>query len=285
MTATLPYLIIVILFVRGVTLPGAWDGVKFFLKPNFSSLASGKVWSAALQQLAFSLTIGSGALITMSSYNKFGNNCFKVTRPLFLILLLQDALIVVAGDTLMSMIGGVAIFSVLGYLKLRTGKEIDELVESGTSLAFIVYPEAMNMMPAHYVWEFFFFMMFLLLGISTETVMVQTLATCLSDQFAFFARYKWLPVVGTCSLFFVLGLVMCTDAGWYWFLLSDDFTGSIGLTAIVALQFIVLTVVYGQFLFEWRGNWRSPRCLTVLLKGRTLLESRYFEYLFGFRQP
>ena len=246
MTATLPYVIVVILFIRGVTLPGAWDGVKFFLKPDFSSLTSGKVWSSALQQLSFSLTIGTGALITMSSYSKFGNNCFKVGLTCINGKSVQDALIVVIGDTLMSVIGGVAIFSVLGFLKLRTGKEIHELVESGTSLAFIVYPEAMNMMPAHYVWEFLFFLMFLLLGISTETVMVQTLATCLSDQFPFFARYKWIPVVGICGLLFLMGLIMATDAGWYWFLLSDDFTGSIGLTAAIALQFIVITAVYGK---------------------------------------
>lgn len=68
----------------------------------------------------------------------------------------------------MSVVGGVAVFSTLGYLANQLGKEIPDVVDSGTSLAFIVYPEAMSTMPAHVVWEFLFFIMIFFLGISSE---------------------------------------------------------------------------------------------------------------------
>lgn len=42
-TATFPYLILVMLLVRGVTLPGAWKGIQFYLTPQFHHLLSSKV--------------------------------------------------------------------------------------------------------------------------------------------------------------------------------------------------------------------------------------------------
>lgn len=42
-TATFPYLILVMLLIRGVTLEGAWKGIRFYLTPQFDHLLSSKV--------------------------------------------------------------------------------------------------------------------------------------------------------------------------------------------------------------------------------------------------
>lgn len=67
----------------------------------------------------------------------------------------------------MSLIGGAAVFSTLGYLARERGVTVDKVVTDGTTLAFIAYPDAMNQMPFPGLWSFLFFFMLFLLGIST----------------------------------------------------------------------------------------------------------------------
>ena len=42
-TATAPYILITVLLIRAVTLPGAGEGIKFYLKPDWSRLKDGQV--------------------------------------------------------------------------------------------------------------------------------------------------------------------------------------------------------------------------------------------------
>ncbi|XP_046582683.1 sodium- and chloride-dependent glycine transporter 2-like isoform X2 [Haliotis rubra] len=76
-TATLPYVILVILFIRGLTLPGGTDGALFYITPNFSKLLEMQVWLEACLQVFYSLGPAWGCIITMSSYTKFHANCLR----------------------------------------------------------------------------------------------------------------------------------------------------------------------------------------------------------------
>ncbi|PKU28778.1 sodium-dependent serotonin hypothetical protein [Limosa lapponica baueri] len=76
-TATLPYVVLLILLVRGATLPGAWRGVVFYLRPDWGKLLSTAVWVDAAAQIFFSLGPGFGVLLALASYNHFHNNCYR----------------------------------------------------------------------------------------------------------------------------------------------------------------------------------------------------------------
>lgn len=75
-TAIFPYVVLLILFVRGVTLPGWEKGIKYYLRPNLEMLKVPHVWQDAATQVFFSLGPGFGVLMAYSSYNEFHNNVY-----------------------------------------------------------------------------------------------------------------------------------------------------------------------------------------------------------------
>merc|ERR1712012_1272801 len=125
-TATFPYVILIALLVRGVTLPGATIGLKKLFVPDWTKLADWGVWKDAASQMFFSLGISWGGLMMFGSYNKFHN---KINR---------DAAFVSSLDFLTSIIASCVIFSVLGFLAKELGDvPIATVVDSGPGLAFI----------------------------------------------------------------------------------------------------------------------------------------------------
>lgn len=83
-TALAPYFVLIVLLIRGVTLDGADEGIRYYLTPEWEKLKNTKVWIDAASQIFFSLGPGFGTLLALSSYNKFNNNCY---RQGFIILL------------------------------------------------------------------------------------------------------------------------------------------------------------------------------------------------------
>ena len=63
-----------------------------------------KVWRAAATQIFYSLGPAFGGIVTLSSYNKFNNNCHR------------DAFIVAFGNCATSVFAGVVVFSILGFM-------------------------------------------------------------------------------------------------------------------------------------------------------------------------
>ena len=72
-TATFPYVILIALLVRGVTLPGATKGLEYLFIPDPAKLLDFEVWQQAASQMFFSLGISWGGLMMFGSYNKFHN--------------------------------------------------------------------------------------------------------------------------------------------------------------------------------------------------------------------
>ena len=76
-TATMPYVLLTILLIRGVLLPGAMDGIRFYLVPDLKALLKPGVWIDAAVQIFYSVGAGFGVHLAYASYNKFDNNCHR----------------------------------------------------------------------------------------------------------------------------------------------------------------------------------------------------------------
>ncbi|XP_057690916.1 sodium- and chloride-dependent transporter XTRP3A-like isoform X2 [Corythoichthys intestinalis] len=73
-TATFPYVVLVIYLIRGLTLPGAINGIAYMFTPKLEELANPTAWINAATQIFYSLGLGFGSLIAFSSYNQYNNN-------------------------------------------------------------------------------------------------------------------------------------------------------------------------------------------------------------------
>ncbi|XP_068456295.1 sodium- and chloride-dependent GABA transporter 2-like [Clinocottus analis] len=216
-TATFPYVMLIVLLIRGLTLPGAANGIKFYLSPNLTRLTDPQIWMDAGSQILFSTTVCTSCLIALGSYNKFNNNCYKDTFTLCTL------------NSLTSFIAGFAVFSVLGFMSRELGVDISVVAESGPGLAFIAYPRAVAMMPLPQLWAVLFFIMVIFLGLDSEFVYLEGLVTSISDihpSFFFIGHRRKLLLLVVCGVSFLIGLFMVTEGGLYVFMLFDYYACS-----------------------------------------------------------
>ncbi|XP_065809879.1 sodium- and chloride-dependent GABA transporter 2-like [Labrus bergylta] len=236
-TATFPYVMMIALLIRGVTLPGATDGIRFYLYPDPTRLADPQVWMDAGSQILFSYAVCTGCLASLGSYNKYNNNCY---RDSFGLCLLNSAT---------SFVAGFAIFSVLGFMSYELGVDIATVAESGPGLAFIAYPRAIALMPFPQLWAAFFFIMIIFLGLDSEFVYLEGLVTSISDMYPSFfyvGHRRKLLLLLSCAVSFLIGLSMVTEGGLYVFQLFDYYVCSgIPLISFAILESVCIGWAYG----------------------------------------
>ncbi|KAK6036824.1 hypothetical protein COOONC_25668 [Cooperia oncophora] len=73
----LPFIIMIVLLARLLTLEGSFPALIHFLRPNLQALKNLTVWGEAAVHAFYSVACCTGGLYTTSSYNRFHNNLFK----------------------------------------------------------------------------------------------------------------------------------------------------------------------------------------------------------------
>ncbi|KAK2164944.1 hypothetical protein LSH36_57g04098 [Paralvinella palmiformis] len=268
-TASFPYLVLLILLVRGVTLPGAIDGIRFYVIPKWEKLATLEIWGEAAMQIFYSVGACWGALITMASYNRFHNDCYR------------DARIVPVLNCATSIFAGFVIFSVVGFMAYETGSDISDVIDAGPGLVFVVYPEAVAKLPVSQVWSVMFFSMLFSVGLGSQFAMFQTMTSAFTDEFKVLKGHNIKLTAGLCFLEFLLGIPCVMNGGIYYLQIMDWYSSTFSLMILSFTELVVIGWIYGverfykdiEMMIGYRpcGWWKLMWCIvTPLLTGFVL---------------
>eukprot|EP00039_Didymoeca_costata_P010811 m.146420 g.146420 ORF g.146420 m.146420 type:complete len:612 (+) comp14970_c0_seq4:217-2052(+) len=276
-TATFPYLVLIILFFRAVTLPGAGNGIEYYLKPDFAMLQYATVWRDACTQILYSLSPGFGTLIAFASYNPPNNDALKDT---FVICLINCGT---------SVFAGFVVFAFIGFMAHEKNAEIEDVVSSGPGLAFEVYPEAVLQLPLSVFWAILFFLMLLTLGLDSMFGTVEGILTIILDMNK--NLNKTAVVIGICALSFLCGLIFTCQAGVYFFELWDTYSAGLPLITIVLCECLTISYVYGadkylgevETMINRKVNnfwWYAWKFVTPVILFVILIWNVIFQFLF-----
>jgi SNF family Na+-dependent transporter len=229
-TVPLPTILLLIVLIRGITLPGAAEGIVYYLKPNWEVLKDPAVWLAAYGQIFFSLSLGFGILIAYASYMPPESD---VTNSAF---------ITSFGNCATSFLAGLAVFSVLGYLAYVGGQQVSDVVQAGPGLVFKAYPVALSKMPmgawAIAVLSFLFFLCLITLGIDSAFSIVEGVVAGLLDRFPRVSRATMTAVF--CVAGFLGSLFFCTRSGLMWLDIVDNWASNYGLALVGLLECVAV---------------------------------------------
>ncbi|CAG9764797.1 unnamed protein product [Ceutorhynchus assimilis] len=236
-TATMPYVVLSILLVRGLMLPGALGGISYYLKPELSKLKETQVWVDAAVQIFYSVGAGFGVHLSYASYNTFHNNCYR------------DCIITTIVNCFTSFFSGFVIFTYLGYMSHKQGVDIKYVATEGPGLVFQVYPEAVATLPGSHIWSVLFFFMLIMLGVDSAMGGLECVITGLMDEFSvFFREKKYAREIFTfvvIMMSFSVALINVTPGGIYMFHLFDTYSAGISLLCSALFEAIAVSWFYG----------------------------------------
>ena len=217
-------LLLLVLALRAITLPGAAEGLAYYLRPDFSRLFDPTVLNAALGQAFFSLSLGMGAMLTYGSY--LGKHESLVSAACW----------VVALDTSMALLAGFIIFpsgfSIEGF----------DPSASGPGLIFAVLPRLFASLPGGQLFGAAFFILLTMAALtSTISLLEVPVAHCIDVHN--WARRKAVLLVAT-----VVFLIAIPSA------LANGSVGFLGALPGLGTDFLTLMgIIWNNFALPIGG--------------------------------
>ena len=224
------FLLLIVLIIRGLTLDGALEGVRFYLTPDFSKITPESVL-VALGHAFFSLSLGMGAIITYGSYVKKEQNLFL------------SSLSIVALDTLVALMAGLAMFPAVFAMGLKPG--------AGPGLVFIVLPAVFGKMAGGPIWAALFFLLLAVAALTSGISLLEVVTAYFVDERKW-SRKKASVVFGT--VIFFIGCLCAISA-------DKDITGWKNLEWLrdpLALAFGGVSGCFFDLLDSLATNWLLP---------------------------
>jgi len=245
--------ILIVLAIRGLSLPNGLSALTFLFKPKFGDLSATAV-VLALGHSFFTLSLGMGTMITYGSYLKKNEN------------LLSSALWVIGLDTLIALIAGVAIFSTVFALGSDPA--------GGPGLIFEVLPSVFPEIPGGQIWGTLFFLILFMAALTSAISILEVVTAYFIDEKGWSRSRATIVFGGTitivgifCSLSFGenLNLTWFLDMSFFDFMdyLSSKYMLPIG--GMLMAIFILKTWGVNEFLNEVHRGMDSKRISSQLV--------------------
>ncbi len=155
------FLLLIVLIIRGISLPGAGAGLTYYLKPDFSEV-TGRTLLGAISQAFFSLSLGMGVFITYGSYLKRKDEIPVSTAT------------IVGLDTIVALLAGFAIFPAVFALGFAPG--------AGPGLVFITLPAVFAQMPFGFIFGVLFFVLLGIAALTSAISLLEVVSAWLIDE-------------------------------------------------------------------------------------------------------
>ena len=219
------FIMVIALIGRMIFLPGALDGLNYLFEPDFSKLTDPTVWAAAYGQIFFTLSVGFAIMLAYSSYLPEKSD------------ISNNALMTVLINCGFSIVAGILIFSVLGYMAQEQGKALTDVVSAGVGLAFVTIPAAINLLPAPYILGPLFFLALVVAGLSSHISIIEAVTSALIDKLKW-SRKKAASIV--CGVGLLVSLSFATNGGLLLLDLVDFFINNIALLASCLIELLLV---------------------------------------------
>ncbi len=220
-------LILFLLFIRAVTLPGAFEGIKYFFTPDLDTMMDYKVWLNALTQNAWDTGAGWGLIMTYAIYMRKNED------------ITLNASLIAFGNNSISLLAGITIFSTV--FALSSADAISQISQSGpanTGLTFIYLPALFKKLSSSHILNSVFasaFFLALFFAALTSLISLVELATRTLIDFNV-SRSKSILLVSVFA--FLLGVPSALNNS---FLINQDWVWGVGL--IVSGAFIAFAII------------------------------------------
>lgn len=223
-TVFLPVILLLLMAVKGCTMPGSMEGLAKFFFPDFSALGDPSLWIDAIGQVFYSLSIMMAIMFAYGSYLDDKSN------------VAADCMVIALSDAAVSVLSGIVMFSTMGGVGM-----LDSISSSGIATAFIIYPQAIVNMTGSGVFNMIFGMVFYLmlatLAIDSAFSIIEGVSASVADKFKLNPR-KVTKVI--CLIAATISLLYTTRAGLAWLDIVDNWTNQINLIVIGILECIAV---------------------------------------------
>ena len=257
----MPILVVLTVIIAGysVSMPGAWEGVIYYFKPDFSNFSVTTVL-AAMGQLFYSMSLAMGIMITYGSYMKKQDNIEKAVRNIEIF------------DTGIALLAGLMVIPAV--FAFSNGNLAD--LKAGPSLMFITLPKVFETMAFGNIIGGAFFLLVLFAALTSSISLMETVVSIFCDKFHIERKFSCL-LVFVISL--VVGFVSCFGySAWADFTIIGlqllDFFDFISNSVIMPIVAFFTCILVGYIIkpkaiieeVELSGKFKAKKLFVVVIK-------------------